>query len=293
MVLAAVGVGGQVLAAVFEPANGMAATKREPAEADFLGEQNGLVAEAAADVGRDDADAAFFQAEAFGEAGADDMRHLARGVENELVGAVVEHGDAAAPLDRRHALATRRDRARDLDRRIEGRRDPGVDRGLEKDVVAPMLVHEGRARLARRPHVVDGREFLEIQRHARRDVLGFSARRRDAHGDQLADMPHLAGRQRRLLGDLEARQPRHRPDRLDAVQIRRREHPVPNSSGISMPRMRACASGLRTKATSCMPGRRMSPTYWPKPRMRRSSSLRGSRAPTPSRASGSTAAVNP
>ena len=93
MVLAAVGVGGQVLAAVLEPANGMAAAKREPAEADFLGEQDSLVAEPAAHVGRDNADAAFFQAEAFGEAGAHDMRHLARGMENELVGAMVEHGD--------------------------------------------------------------------------------------------------------------------------------------------------------------------------------------------------------
>src|SRR5208282_1889489 len=62
MVLAAVGVRGQVLAAVFEPANGMAAMKREPAEADLLSEQNGLVSEAAANVGRDDADAALSQA---------------------------------------------------------------------------------------------------------------------------------------------------------------------------------------------------------------------------------------
>ena len=74
-----------MLAPVLDPADGMAAAKREPAEADFLGKQNALVAEAAADVGRDDADAAFLQAEAFGEAGANDMRHLARGMEHELV----------------------------------------------------------------------------------------------------------------------------------------------------------------------------------------------------------------
>ena len=45
--------------------------------------------------------------------------------------------------------------------------------------------------------------------------------------------------------------------------------------------IRACASGLRTKATSCRPAIRISATYWPRPRMKRSSSLRGRRAPTP------------
>src|SRR4051812_6839906 len=45
--------------------------------------------------------------------------------------------------------------------------------------------------------------------------------------------------------------------------------------------IRACATGLRTKATSCNPARRISATNCPRPRIRRSSSLRGSRAPTP------------
>src|SRR5438445_3530738 len=48
-----------------------------------------------------------------------------------------------------------------------------------------------------------------------------------------------------------------------------------------MPRISACANGLRTKATSCSPARRMSATNWPRPRISRSSSFRGRRAPTP------------
>src|SRR5947207_248690 len=48
-----------------------------------------------------------------------------------------------------------------------------------------------------------------------------------------------------------------------------------------MPRISACAKGLRTKATSCSPARRMSATNWPRPRISRSSSFRGRRAPTP------------
>ena len=119
----------------------------------------------------------------------------------------------------------------DLDRRIERRRNAGIDGRLEENVVAPMLVHERGARLARRAHVADRRQFLEVQGYARRDILGFGARRRDAHRDELADMPDLAGRERRLLGDLEAGQSRHGPDRVDAVQIRRGEHPIPNGVG--------------------------------------------------------------
>src|SRR3954471_1403892 len=59
-----------------------------------------------------------------------------------------------------------------------------------------------------------------------------------------------------------------------------------------MPRISACAKGLRTKATSCSPARRMSATNWPRPRISRSSSFRGSRAPTPCPAPGPPAEGN-
>src|SRR5262245_42519534 len=48
-----------------------------------------------------------------------------------------------------------------------------------------------------------------------------------------------------------------------------------------MPRISAWANGLRTKATSCRPASLTSATYRPRPRIRRSSSLRGRRTPTP------------
>src|SRR5262249_49267696 len=44
---------------------------------------------------------------------------------------------------------------------------------------------------------------------------------------------------------------------------------------------RACATGLRTKATSRMPAKRKSPTYCPRPRRNRSSSLRRTESPIP------------
>ena len=194
----------------------------------------------------------------------------------------VPEGDHAAALDRRHALPRGADLARDLDRRVERLGDVDVDERLEEDVVGPMLMHQRRRRLARRQHVVHGRQLVEVEPRPLRNVLGFGARRGDAHGDQLADVAHLLGRERRLLRHLEAAQPRYRADRLDARQVGCGEHRAALAGrDRRSPRMRACASGLRTKATSRMPASRMSATNCPRPRISRSSSLRRRRAPTP------------
>src|ERR1700730_12244724 len=54
-----------------------------------------------------------------------------------------------------------------------------------------------------------------------------------------------------------------------------------NCSGTLIRLSRAWAMGLRTKATSRVPAMRISPTYCPRPRRNRSSSLRGGEAPIP------------
>src|SRR5205807_3428557 len=56
--------------------------------------------------------------------------------------------------------------------------------------------------------------------------------------------------------------------------------------GIEMALIRAWACGLRTNATSIVPGNLTSATNWPRPCRCRSSSLRSSEAPTPNRSSG-------
>src|SRR4029077_4509575 len=53
------------------------------------------------------------------------------------------------------------------------------------------------------------------------------------------------------------------------------------SSGIEIDLIRAWACGLRTNATSIVPGNLMSETNWPRPWRCRSSSLRSIEAPTP------------
>ena len=73
--------------------------------------------------------------------------------------------------------------------------------------------------VARREHVVHGRQLFEVERDGAGDILGLRTRRRDAHRDDLADEAHLVGCERGLLGDLEAAQARNGADRLDAYEI--------------------------------------------------------------------------
>ena len=86
--------------------------------------------------------------------------------------------------------------------------------------MSPRLVHQRRRGLARREHVGDDRQFLEVDDYLGGDVLRLGARVGDAHGDHLAHVAHLVGRQRRLLGGLEAGQRRNRADRLHPRHVR-------------------------------------------------------------------------
>jgi len=138
----------------------------------------------------------------------------------------VPEGNDATPFDRRHALPSGADLARDPDRRVERFGDINIEESLEKDVVGPMLVDQRGVAVARFQHVVNRRQFLELERHRRGKVLGVRPRRGDAHGDQLADMANLVGGERRLLRHLEAAQTRHRANRLHADEISRRERAV-------------------------------------------------------------------
>ena len=104
VVLTAIGVGGS--AARGNPlANGhdYRCVVRQPCQCDLLAAQQALVAEAAADVGRDDPDGAIIQAEAFGNSVLHDMRHLARADHGEALQSRVPVRNDPPPLDRQHA----------------------------------------------------------------------------------------------------------------------------------------------------------------------------------------------
>ena len=151
MVFAAVGVGGKLLVPVLDPADGTVEADGEGGADEFFRQQDALVAEAAADVGRDDADLALVEAEAFGEAGLGDVRHLGGGGDDQLLEPGVPFGQHAAAFEGGHALAGRAQAAGDA-----GGGD-GVEAGevvvaggFEEGVVGPVLVDAGGAGCAGR-----------------------------------------------------------------------------------------------------------------------------------------------
>ena len=85
-----------------------------------------------------------------------------------------------------------------------------------------MLVHECGAFAASVEHVDDSGQFLEVDEHLRGDIFRGSARRRDAHRNGFAHLPHLAAREYGLFGRLETRQRRIRYDRFHVVEIGQR-----------------------------------------------------------------------
>ena len=115
VVLAAVGVRRELLAPVLDPAHRTPEPAAEPRERDFLRQQDALVAEAAADIGRDHADRALVDAEGFGEPRAIEVRHLRRAVHQQLIEPAVPFAHHAAAFHRRHVQARRADRAADCD----------------------------------------------------------------------------------------------------------------------------------------------------------------------------------
>src|ERR1700691_4256971 len=79
VMLAAIGVRGQMLTAVLQPAHRMIGVERQPSERDLLAAEQSLVAEAAADIGRNNAQAPVLDPKTFAQSGLHRMRKLRRG----------------------------------------------------------------------------------------------------------------------------------------------------------------------------------------------------------------------
>ena len=202
--LAAVRVGDQLLAPVLDPSHGMVPVHRDPAEHDFFGEQDPLVAESAADIGDDNAHLTLLQPETLGEPGAHDVRHLACSVDHEHFESSVPVGEYTAAFERRHALACGAKRTCDRHHGLSlDLAEIAVDRRLQEHVVAPYRMQQGRIGSTRLEHVGDGGQFLEFERYSACQILrrrpGFS----QAGSDQLAGVADTVNGEHRLFGDLE------------------------------------------------------------------------------------------
>lgn len=76
MMFAAVRVRGQLFAAIFQPPHGMAAPHGEPAQTDFFSRNNCLIAEAATNIGGNDANLNFGNLQGPGKTGTYHVRKL-------------------------------------------------------------------------------------------------------------------------------------------------------------------------------------------------------------------------
>ena len=99
VVVAGEGVGLQVFGAVFDPLDRLAGGQSGDDGDDVAGVDGHLAAEAAADVGGDDADLRLGDAGDEGEDGADGVRSLGGHPDGELAADLVDLGHAAAGLD--------------------------------------------------------------------------------------------------------------------------------------------------------------------------------------------------
>ena len=176
VMLAGVGADHQMLAAVLDPAHRVVELQRRPGDEDLFGVQHALVAEAAADVGRDHPDIALLQPQTFGQPGAHHVRHLGRHVNHELVVLVVAEGEHRQPFQGHHALAVHAVFALDLHRRgFHHGFDIAIDGGLQEQVIAPFVVHQRPAGFARRQHIDDRRQILDVENNLFGQILGLGA----------------------------------------------------------------------------------------------------------------------
>ncbi len=213
----------QMLVTVLDPAHRVIELQCQCRQDDFFRVEPGLGPEPAADIGRDDADAALLEIENFGQCDAHRVRRLGRSIDHDLVEAVVAIGEHAAAFERRARLPLH---AKFAGHRHSGRARRGIDvavlqRMLDVEIVAPLLMYwvAASAHVARR---VDHRfQYLEIDRNAAGEVFRLAARRRNAGGNGFADITHLVGGERRPGRRFGAGRVRDDADRLDARQIRR------------------------------------------------------------------------
>ena len=152
---------------------------RRPRAADLLGVDLQLGAEAAADLGGDHADPVLADAEHDREEQAQEVRHLGRAPDRQLVGAVV--GQHAARLDRRAGDAMVDDATLDDDVGLgeAGLEVAAAQRPLAHLVGPELLVDERRSVLERRLGIGDHRQRVVLDdRRPRRRRRPRSGRRR-------------------------------------------------------------------------------------------------------------------
>ena len=180
-----------MLAPVLDPAHRMADLHRDRGDGDVLRHDPVLAAEAAADVGRDDADLVFRQAERLREADPHHMAALGGEMDHELVVAVVPVRQHAAAFERHRRLPVHAELAAQPHRRQGERYRIALVHGAgDVGVVGPRIEQAGADRLHRGDAIDDGRQRLEFELDLVGQILGLGAGRLHAGDNGLPDIAH-------------------------------------------------------------------------------------------------------
>ena len=261
---------GQVLDAVLDPFHRLAGDDGGDRRADIAGIGADLVAEAAADVGRDHMDLVLRKFRDQRHHGADHMRRLEGAPDRQLALDLVEGADALAGFQRRRMDAVIGDHL--LDRHLgllEGRIGQFLvaDGPLEDVVVVlartvragrlagEVLAQHRRVLVHRLERIDHDRQRLVFDHHLVDAVIGGIAVGRDHEGDLLVLEQHLAVGQHHLHVAGEGRHPGE-VDGLQRLGGDDREH-ARHLQRLFRRRSiltRACGCGERTKSPCSMPG---------------------------------------
>ena len=194
----------EVAGLVLDPLDRALEQDRGQDRADVARVDRHLVAEAAADVGRDDPDHLLGDLGHHRDRGPDDVRRLAGHVDRELAGGPVEVGDRAAALDRRRVAARvvqlqLGDHVGPLEGPVGARLV--ADLPVVDDVVGLVdlvVADHRRVRGQPLPRVHDDRQRLVVDVDQLARVLGDVRVVGDDAGHLLALEAHLVGREHRL-----------------------------------------------------------------------------------------------
>ena len=245
MVIARVGRGHQPFPPLLHPLHGPAQPHGQETEGNIFRIEDGLDAEAAADIGRDHPDAILGETEDLGQTMTGQMRYLGARPERELPLARAPLGDSPPPLERCRRLAIRAERA--LDHHGGFRQCllhlAALEAAREEDIVGGAGVHDRAA--PRADHVYRRRQRFSVHDHEGGGVLGSIPVCRHDGGHRLAGETRLGPGEHRLLG-------------LDIARERRPgADPVPGDIGI----------GARGDGDHARPRRGRPRVHAPDPRM--------------------------
>ncbi len=182
------------------------------------------------------------------------MRDLGRGIDDELVAAIVPVGEHGFAFHRHHGLTRKRDLAPDHDWRAFGLcLEAALVVEREKDVVLPLLVDTDRRLHPRCLRIDEDRQLVEFDVDLFAEILGLGPRRGDAHCDGFAHEAHLLVRQRVPLGQFVARHGCGCDDRCDIAQIGADENLVFGAGGLDDAPDAAMRNGAAEKGNLALP----------------------------------------